>query len=96
MGNLIINETLLSNEVKTKLAIALGWTPEVEDTSQEIQGDTYPIIENPISRDDFLATAIVQEIMTTIIRRGREKMILSINEQIDKINNGDLDHLIIN
>lgn len=95
MPNLVIKEQYLSEEVKNKISIALGWTPEVEDTEAELVGDEYPIIPNPISRDDFLSLAIVQEITSTIVRRGREVMVNQAKAQIDKINHGEFDNLIM-
>lgn len=95
MPDLIIKEQHLNEQLKNKISISLGWKEFVDDTTQELIGDEYPQIANPITRDLFLSQAIVQEIMFTIIKRGREMMINKAKEQIDKINNGDFDNLII-
>ena len=95
MGNLIIPDTILPEEFKDKISTSLGWTPEIEDTTQPIDGDSYPIIENPVTRDMFLGHAIVAEITSAIIRRGRDFLIQNHDSEIDKINNGDFDSLIL-
>lgn len=95
MADLIIPDTILSEEFKDKISTSLGWTPEIEDTTQPIEGDSYLLIQNPVSRDMFLGHAIVSEITSAIIRRGRDLLIQKHDSEIDKINNGDFDSLIL-
>lgn len=95
MADLIIPDTILSEELKNKISTSLGWTPKIEDTTQPLEGDNYPLIDNPITRDMFLGQAIVAEITSSIIRRGRAYLIQGHNAEIDKITNGDFDSLIL-
>lgn len=95
MAELIINDKDLSEDLKNKIALALGWTEKIENTEGELDGDNYPIINNPVTRDVFLSNAISKEIKSTILRRGRKMLIMKSEQEIDKVNAGNYDHLIL-
>lgn len=95
MSNLTIPDSILSEEFKDKISISLGWTEEIEDTTAELEGDNYPLIKNPLTRDVFLSYAIYEEIKSSIIRRGREKLVNESKSLINKINEGLFDETIL-
>ena len=67
------------------LANSRGWTPKVEDTTQELIGDEYPLIDNPIPIESFLSGIIEHFIGEVVLNEIREKSINNIDSLHDKI-----------
>ena len=56
----------MSNEQIQLLAEKLGYKSQVEDTSQELDGDSYPLIDNPVTLQQF-AEGLVNNTLTDMV-----------------------------
>ena len=64
----------LSTPIALMLASSKGWTPTLEDTTQELEGDSYPLIPNPVSHEEFLESSsnlLLSQDVTTL-SKGRD------------------------
>lgn len=57
------------------VAMSKGWTPTIEDTSQELVEDSYPMIPNPVTFQMFLSVFIPEFIKEYVLQEGRKKLI---------------------
>lgn len=89
----------LDDPIAFALAVSRGWSPTVDDTSQEMVGDEYPQIENPISVEEFIATIIPPFVQDLIVDQGRSQVISGFrsifNSVEDQVLNGAFDQLIV-
>lgn len=90
----------LTDELTMMLAVARGWQPQIEDESQEMVDDSYPLIPNPVSKETFLENYIPQLINDYVLEQGKNKIISNFNSKFDSIKHalikGDFDELILN
>lgn len=95
--NITIN---LKTSVGQMVAISKGWSPKIEDTTQEIVEDNYPLIPNPISYIQFLQELIPQFIEEYVLEEGRKLILndlISISEAaLSKVKTGLFDEMIMN
>lgn len=89
----------LTTEVAIALAIAQGWQPVIEDTTQPLNGDEYPKIPNPVTYKEYIKRIAPAYLSDIVLRSGRQKIIdefSSIYDSIDHgIKNGQFDELIL-
>ena len=94
---------MLNIEIEDSLAYILatsrGWTPTIEDTNAELVGDSYPVMENPVSAKEFLEGYIPTFIVEFVRGEARKHIKAEfastasvINSQVD---NGDFDKLLL-
>jgi len=85
--------------VVSMLAISLGWQPLVEDTDAELDGDNYPLVENPVTLEAFMAQAIPVFIQEQVVNAGRNRVRADFDSIHDgvthKIKAGEFDALIL-
>lgn len=95
---MIIDINLTNEQVKL-LAKKLGWEEQIEDTSQELEGDSYPLIDNPITAEQFAAEAanfLISEKLNIALRSELINTVKNLHNQvIEQINSGTFDPLIM-
>lgn len=84
------------------VAVANGWSPMVDDTEltiEEIDGDEFPQIPNPLTYQVFLQGFIPQFIESFVREEGRKKVLGNLNSIADvakdQVNKGAFDELIL-
>lgn len=81
------------------LASSNGWSPTIEDTSQEMIDDVYPLIANPISAQDFLEKFIPDYISGYVVKEAENKMKDEItskyNSIVDAIQRWEFDEMLL-
>ena len=81
------------------LAISKGWSPVIDDTSAELEGDEYPQIPNPVTYQEFLQEFIPEYISEFMVDQGRKQILANFesmkNNIFDSIKKGDFDALIL-
>ena len=96
MEELSIN---LSTPVAIALAMSQGWLPMIEDQSQEMVGDEYPKIPNPVTYQQFIeqiAPAYLENIVKTGGRSTVIDNLTSIYETVvSSVRNGNYDEKIL-
>lgn len=90
----------LKTNVGQMVAFSKGWSPTIEDTTQEMVEDNYPLIPNPISHTQFLQELIPQFIEQYALEEGRKLILndlISISEAaLFKVKTGLFDEMIMN
>lgn len=71
-------EFTLEDETATALATSKGWTPTIEDTSQELIGDAYPPKANPVTLEMFLAVVVSGFIKDYVVKESQSKEIANL------------------
>jgi len=81
------------------LAQRMGYKEQIEDTTQPLDGDTYPIIDNPLSLQQFTEEMINQTLMNMILDRLRSEartfMDNEYNKVTEKLREGGYDQQIM-
>ena len=81
------------------LAVARGWTPTVDDTSQPLDGDNYPQIPNPVSMPAYLSGVISAYVAEYVLNQGRKNVVTEFqsifNTVEDQVKTGAFDALIL-
>ena len=81
------------------LAVAQGWSPQVEDTSQPLEGDNYPLIPNPVTYQRYVAGIAGKFLTDHVLRAGRQRVIndfQSIFNNVEaQVTSGTFDQLIL-
>lgn len=69
----------LPNGVAAALAVSQGWTPMIEDTSQPLEGDSYPMVPNPVSMTTFIEHMAPAYLSSIVLNNGRERVMTDFN-----------------
>jgi len=89
----------IQDSVAMALAFARGWTPTIEDTTQEMVGDSFPHIPNPVSFQQHasgVAAAFMSEYVLLEGRKAVATEFQSIHNNIEhQLNSGAFDALIL-
>jgi hypothetical protein len=89
-----IDITLAQAQIEL-LAAKMGYAAQIEDTSQPLDGDSYPLIDNPISLQQFTSVVINQTLMDMLMNRLRTEVRSSLdneyNKVVEKLRNGEYD-----
>ena len=75
----------LDNTTAFILAQSKGWAATIEDTSQELDGDEFPQIANPVPIESYLASICEQFISEYVLVEIRNSTINNISSLHDKI-----------
>jgi len=89
----------IDDAVAYAIAVSQGWSPTVEDTTQELVGDNYPLIPNPVTIQMFMAQLIPSFITSTVVAAGRTKVLNDFSSIYDglehSVKKGDFDSMIL-
>jgi len=89
----------IDDAVVYALAVSQGWSPTVEDTTQELVEDNHPLIPNPVTIQMFMAQAIPAFITSTVVTAGRTKVLTDFSSIYDglehSVKKGDFDAMIL-
>lgn len=67
------------------LAMKMGYEYQIEDTTQPMVGDTYPMIDNPVTLQQFTEGMINQTLMKMILDRLRSEIRADLENQYNKV-----------
>lgn len=89
----------IEDSVAQALAVGRGWKPMVEDVTQPLQGDSYPLRVNEVTYQQY-ASNVAAEFMTQYVLLEGRKQVLTQFDSIHasvahKINSGAFDPLIL-
>ena len=91
----------IEDAIAYALAISSGWAPMIEDTDQDpIEGsDNYPLVQNPVSAEEFVTSIVSTFLRDHVLREGRNRVITDFNSIKDslehKIKSGAFDDMIM-
>ncbi len=89
----------LPQQLALALAVSRGWTPTIDDETQEMVEDNYPQIPNPVSHIQYLESYIPGFIQEYVLNEGRAQVVAqfdSIGESIkSQVSNGTFDAMIL-
>jgi len=75
----------LSQDQILLLATKLGYELQIEDTSQPLDGDSYPLIDNPVTLQQFTETTINETLMQMILDRLRADVRTYLDNEYNKV-----------
>lgn len=85
----------LPDEQLKAIALKMGWTEKIEDTTQDMVDDTYPLIDNPVTLQSFTeeaVNAIILDRAQAQLRAGIKATINNLHNQADeKLSRGEYD-----
>ena len=89
----------LTDEQVLLLASKLGYKAQIEDTTQGLVGDSYPLIDNPVTLEQFASATITEVLLSQVqdkIRTGIQVVITNIfNQAQEKVARGDYDDALM-
>ena len=89
----------IPDPIAVALAFGRGWRPFVEDTSQEMDGDSYPMMPNPVTFEQHasaVAKGFMQEYVLGEARKRARDEFTSIYDAIeDRLKKGHFDALLL-
>lgn len=89
----------VEDSIAYALAIGSGWVPQIEDTEQELIGDNYPLVANPITAQMFVTGVVSSFLKDHVLREGRKRVVAefdSIHASVNyKVTSGTFDALIL-
>lgn len=89
----------VDDSVAIALAVSRGWSPTIEDTSQPLEGDTHPLIPNPVSFQQFVSGIATATITEHVLNGGRQALLIEFqsifNNIEDRLKSGTFDPLIL-
>jgi|GEM_PF-6872004 len=78
------------------LAEKLGYKARIEDITQPLEGDSHPLIDNPVTLEQFTSVAITKVLLDKVQNSLREQiqivMTNILNQATEKVAKGDYDN----
>lgn len=89
----------VEDSIAYAMAVGRGWAPTIDDESQELEGDSYPQIPNPVSFKQFVSGLATVTITEYVLNAGREALLTdfknTFNNLENQIRNGAFDQLLL-
>lgn len=81
------------------LAVARGWTPTIEDITQEMVGDEYPHIANPVPYTAYVSVVVSKFLEDYVLNAGRNQILQEFSSKFatveDRVKAGAFDALLL-
>jgi len=89
----------VEDSIAYALAVARGWSPTIDDETQDMDGDNYPQVPNPVTFQQFVSEVATETITEYVLSGGRDVLITqfksTFNNLESQIKSGTFDQLIL-